>query len=88
MSKKAIVSLLVLSMVAVACATDTTEEVAVEEEHDHSDESTLDEVLERGFLKCGISTGATGFSEQADDGSFGGFDVDFCYAVAAAVFGD
>ena len=89
MSKKAIVSLLILSMIAVACATEeAVEEVAVEEEHDHSDESTLDEVKERGFLKCGISTGATGFSEQADDGSFGGFDVDFCYAVAAAVFGD
>ena len=90
MSKKAIVSLLILSMIAVACATEeeAVEEVAVEEEHDHSDESTLDEVIERGFLKCGISTGATGFSEQADDGSFGGFDVDFCYAVAAAVFGD
>lgn len=73
-------------MIAVACATEeAVEEVAVEEEHDHSDESTLDEVKERGFLKCGISTGATGFSEQADDGSFGGFDVDFCYAVAAAV---
>jgi len=48
LSKKAIVSLLILSMIAVACATEeeAVEEVAVEEEHDHSDESTLDEVKE------------------------------------------
>ena len=54
MSKKAIVSLLILSMIAVACATEeAVEEVAVEE-HDHSDESTLDEVKERGFLKLSL----------------------------------
>ena len=89
MSKKAIVSLLVLSMVAVACATDTAEEeVAVEEEHDHSDESTLEMVLERGFVKCGVSGSATAFSETGADGSITGFDADYCYAVAAALFGD
>ena len=50
-------------MVAVACATDTAEEeVAVEEEHDHSDESTLEMVVERGFVNCGVSVSATGFS--------------------------
>ena len=79
-----------LSMVAVACGGSTeeevVEEVAVEDEHDH--ESTLEQVQERGFLKCGVSTGATGFTEVADDGSYSGFDVDYCYAVAAAVFGD
>ena len=58
MNKKAIVFLLVFAMVIVACG-DTTEEVAVEateEEHDHEDESTLEQVQERGFLKCGVST--------------------------------
>ena len=69
MNKKAIVFLLVFAMVIVACG-DTTEEVAVEateeEEHDHEDESTLEQVQERGFLKCGVSTGATGFTEVAD----------------------
>ena len=46
-----------LSMVAVACGGSTeevVEEVAVEDEHDH--ESTLEQVQERGFLKCGVST--------------------------------
>ena len=92
MNKKAIVFLLVFAMVIVACGDTAEEEVAVEateeEEHDHEDESTLEQVQERGFLKCGVSTGATGFTEVGDDGSYSGFDVDYCYAVAAAVFGD
>ena len=61
MNKKAIVFLLVFAMVIVACG-DTTDEAAVEateEEHDHEGESTLEQVQERGFLKCGVSTGAT-----------------------------
>ncbi len=89
MNKKTIVFLLVLALVAVACATDTaTEEVAVEEEHDHEDHSTLEEVQERGFLKCGVSGSAVAFSETQADGSVTGIDADYCYAVAAAVFGD
>ena len=77
-----------LSMVAVACGGSTEEvvEEVVEDEHDH--ESTLEQVQERGFLKCGVSTGATGFTEVADDGSYSAFDVDYCYAVAAAGFCD
>ncbi|MXZ07362.1 MAG: amino acid ABC transporter substrate-binding protein [Acidimicrobiia bacterium] len=50
--------------------------------------STLDEVKARGSLRCGVSTSAIGFAEPQDDGSFKGFDADFCRAVAAAVFGD
>jgi hypothetical protein len=55
-----------LSMIAVACGGSTeevVEEVAVEDEHDHEDHSTLEEVQERGFLKCGVSTGATGLQK-------------------------
>ena len=49
---------------------------------------TLAEVQARGSLRCGVSTSAIGFAEPQDDGSFKGFDADFCRAVAAAVFGD
>ena len=49
---------------------------------------TLAEVQARGALRCGVSTSAIGFAEPQDDGSFKGFDADFCRAVAAAVFGD
>ena len=50
--------------------------------------STLDDVRKRGHLQCGINTGLPGFAAPDDKGVWRGFDVDFCRAVAAAVFGD
>ncbi|HAS52514.1 MAG TPA: ABC transporter substrate-binding protein [Gammaproteobacteria bacterium] len=48
----------------------------------------LGSVKARGQLRCGVSEGIPGFSEQDADGRWRGFDVDFCHAVAAAVLGD
>src|SRR5262245_42016498 len=48
---------------------------------------TLDDVRARGRLVCGVSDGLRGFSEKDASGRWQGFDVDFCKAVAAAVFG-
>ncbi len=48
---------------------------------------TLKAVKDRGELVCGVSQGLAGFSMQ-EDGKWSGFDVDFCRAVAAAVFAD
>jgi general L-amino acid transport system substrate-binding protein len=50
--------------------------------------TTLEDVKARGFLQCGVSTGLLGFSAPDDNGEWHGFDIDFCRAVAAAVFGD
>lgn len=49
---------------------------------------TLDDVKARGVLKCGVNTGLLGFAEKGADGTWRGFDVDFCKAVAAAALGD
>ncbi len=49
---------------------------------------TLDDVRERGELRCIISTGLAGFAYTDASGNWQGFDVDFCRATAAAVFGD
>jgi len=49
---------------------------------------TLDEVRERGALKCGVSTGVVGFSAPDANGVWHGFDVGMCRAVAAATIGD
>ena len=49
---------------------------------------TLARVRDRGALRCGVSDSAIGFAEPQEDGSFTGFDADFCRAVAAAVLGD
>ncbi|MGC9421535.1 amino acid ABC transporter substrate-binding protein [Vibrio sp.] len=50
--------------------------------------STFDQVLTKGKLTCGISTGLAGFSDADGKGQWQGLDVDYCRAVAAAVLGD
>jgi len=50
--------------------------------------ATLDDVKQRGSLTCGVNPSLSGFSAQDADGKWVGFDVDFCRAVAAAIFGD
>ena len=50
--------------------------------------STLDDVLAKGFVQCGVSEGQPGFSSRDEDGNWVGFDVDYCRAIAAAVLGD
>ena len=49
---------------------------------------TLKTVKDRGMLACGVSQGLPGFSNPDDKGNWTGFDVDFCRAVAAAIFDD
>lgn len=49
---------------------------------------TLGAVKERGTLNCGVSQGLPGFSNKDERDNWTGFDVDFCRAVAAAIFGD
>ncbi len=50
--------------------------------------ATLDDVKAKGFIQCGSNPGLTGFGVPDDQGNWTGFDVDFCRAIAAAVFGD
>lgn len=53
----------------------------------HSYAGLKDDILERGNLKCGISSDKMGFSYISDNGQWSGMDVDYCRAVAAAVLG-
>lgn len=48
---------------------------------------TLQDVQAKGFVQCGVSQGLPGFSTPVD-GKWQGIDVDYCRALAAAVFGD
>ncbi|KXO14255.1 Glutamate Aspartate periplasmic binding protein precursor GltI [Moritella sp. JT01] len=50
--------------------------------------ATLDKVMKKGALNCGVSTGIPGFSATDSKGVWKGIDVDFCRSVAAAVLGD
>jgi general L-amino acid transport system substrate-binding protein len=49
---------------------------------------TLKAVKDRGSLICGVSQGLPGFSNPDDKGVWTGLDVEFCRAIAAAVFND
>ena len=49
---------------------------------------TLDDVKAKGHLQCGVSQGLFGFSNPDDAGNWTGLDVEFCRAVAAAIFND
>jgi len=52
------------------------------------DTRTLKRTIRRGEVSCGVNKGLPGFSIPDDQGNWTGFDVDFCRAVAAAIFDD
>ncbi len=49
---------------------------------------TLDKVKEKGKLVCGATQGLAGFSAPDAKNKWAGLDVDFCRAVASAIFND
>ena len=53
-----------------------------------SSAATLDAVKERGQLICGANGTLAGFGMPDPQGNWTGFDVDFCRAIAAAIFND
>jgi len=52
------------------------------------DTRTLKRTIGRGEVLCGVNTALPGFSIPDDKGNWTGFDVDFCRAIAAAIFDD
>ncbi len=53
-----------------------------------SAQATLAGVKQKGYLTCGASSGSIGFGMPDAQGNWTGFDVDFCRAIAAAIFDD
>jgi general L-amino acid transport system substrate-binding protein len=51
-------------------------------------QQTLKTVQSRGELWCGVHEELPGFSTKGQDGTWQGFDVDYCRALAAAIFDD
>jgi general L-amino acid transport system substrate-binding protein len=49
---------------------------------------TIDAVRQRGTLICGVNVGLAGFALPDTQGVYRGFDVDYCRAVAIALFND
>jgi general L-amino acid transport system substrate-binding protein len=52
------------------------------------DANTLKRTIKRDAVYCGVNTGLLGFASVDDKGNWIGFDVDFCRAIAAAIFND
>ena len=73
--------LLIGLAVAVAVA-------AVAATYNFYDTRTLKRTVRRGEVLCGVNRGLPGFSIPDDKGNWTGFDVDFCRAVASAIFDD
>ena len=56
--------------------------------YERYDTRTLERTVKRGEVLCGVNKGLPGFSIPDDKGDWTGFDVDFCRALAAAIFDD
>jgi general L-amino acid transport system substrate-binding protein len=50
--------------------------------------TTLQNIQAKGFIQCGVTQGLAGFSMPDSAGNWTGMDVDFCRALASAVFND
>lgn len=50
-------------------------------------QTTLEKVRSRGYINCGVGKDVPGFSQVSSQGEWSGLDVEFCSALAAAVFG-
>ena len=50
-----------------------------------SPQSTLDVVLERGSLKCGVKNNHYGMGYEDGSGQFSGLDISYCMGIAAAI---
>lgn len=53
-----------------------------------AESATLEAVIKRGYVACGVHAGLPGFALKDARGAWRGFDVDICRAVAAATLGD
>src|SRR5467141_827963 len=53
-----------------------------------ADAATLDTVKQRGVLNCGANGQLPGFGLPDSQGNWTGLDVDYCRAIAAAIFND
>ncbi len=53
-----------------------------------SAQATLNKVKQNGFLVCGSNPALPGFGIPDAQGNWTGFDVDYCRAIAAAIFND
>ncbi len=77
-----------LGVVALAAVIAVALAACGDDEGGDTNGNTLDDVIDRGTLVCGVKADTPGFGVINPDGSVVGNDAEYCRAVAAAVFGD
>ena len=77
-----------LSTSLSSCSSKITQANTAESKSSAEDSSRLDLVKQRGYLICGVSGEIPGFSFVDFNSKYAGMDVDFCRAVASAIFDD
>lgn len=84
-----LVGILTLSLTACGGGSEGSgETTATSDTNPSGGTSRLDTVLSRGNLICGVNGQLPGFSFVDENGEYSGMDVDFCRAVASALFND
>ena len=94
--RRATIVFVVLMLTAAGCGGDDAEEATTTaapvptEAPDPGpvSQDLLGAVLARGELNCGVNEILPGFGYKDSSGTYRGFDVDLCRAVAAAILGD
>ncbi|GIU92697.1 MAG: amino acid ABC transporter substrate-binding protein [Acidimicrobiia bacterium] len=81
-------SISVLALVVAACTQAADQTTTTAAGGQPSGQGLLATVQDRGTLLCGVNDAVPGFGFRNPDGTFSGFDIDYCKAVAAAVLGD
>ena len=76
----ALAALAAVALLAAACGDDGDDGGG-----ERDDGGTLRAVMDRGALRCGVTDTLPGFGFAKPDGTFSGFDIEFCRAIAAAV---
>jgi general L-amino acid transport system substrate-binding protein len=81
---------MVVALVGAACDRGDDEENGGDGNAGQGNQQTLlEEVIDRGTLRCGVNNTVPGFGFDPEGGSNAeGFDIDFCRAFAAAILGD
>ena len=87
-SRKLTALLAVLAVFVVSCADSGGSTTTAEGGGGGEGGSVLAAVQERGSVRCGVNNVVPGFGFVDADGNHSGFDIDFCKALAAAIFDD
>ena len=93
LNKAGMILSMVIGMIIAACMSPAAGPEVVESDEAaapvmQDTQSTLSIVQERGNLVCIGNAQLPGFGFLDSEGNFSGFDVDYCRAIAAAIFGD